>query len=376
MDHVLDFADQATRLATILTCRDYSGLAHQLYRDIVISTPRQLRAFKRTVQLGMEDPSVAAHFYHTISFYYRIRQDFSTVPLRKAGAALAKGKKLYLSLGEIPGWTAEGVQLFPNLRKATFDPLPAVESFEIDVPEQPSFLSTVRNVDLYHSEISPYDKPPLFRAIGIREAREVHMYHLAGAEISNESDLDRYFGYQPKLRTMHFHLADNSNYAIGLPLSLEEEDEAVPVPTLLTDGGQQVTTIQARSPEMDLYAREYVDAVAFAVFVFAYVRRLPSAFVEVLQSSQAHHARHTVPFPDLQRVEVELGPETDATQNEMVEDLKTKVGPFKRYYALGEQTPEVVIRRVGSTKGLLLPGKATTEDEWKGDMEAWEDLPG
>ena len=372
LDRVLDFADQSTRHSVILTCRDYAGLAHQLYRDIVISTPRQLRAFTRTVNLALEDPEVAKHLYHTRSFYYRIRQDFSTVPLRKAQAALAKGKKLYLSLGDIPGQTAEGVELFPNLRKAAFDPLPAVESFEASVTDGPSFLSRVTAVDLYHSESSPYDKPPLFHAIGIQQVQEVHMYHLAGAEISNESDLDRYFGYQEKLQVMHFRLAENSNYAIGASSDLEGSDISQ-TPTLLTEGGENATTIQARSPEMDLYAREYVDAVAFAIFVFAYVRRLPSAFVEVIQGSQASHARHTVPFPDLKRVVAEFGPETDPAQNEMVEHLKSKVAPFKRYYAIGQQTPEVLIRRIGSHKGLLLPGSATTEDQWKGDMEAWQE---
>lgn len=374
LDRVLDFADQATRHAVILTCRDYSGLAHQLYRNIVMSTPRQLRAFTRTVQLALDDPDVAKHLYHTASFYYRIRQDFSTVPLRKAEAAVRKGKKLYLSLGEIPGRTSDGVQLFPQLRHAAFDPLPAIESFEADLPERPSFMTGVKSVDLYHSEISPYDKPPLFHAIGLNQVEEVRMYHLAGAEISNESDLDRYFGYQDKLQSMLFRLADNSRYAIGAPAFGSEEDEGGPVATLMTDGGQSTTLIQARSPEVDLYAREYIDAVAFAVFVFAYVRRLPSAFIEIIQSSQGPHSRHTVPFPGLKRIIVEFGPDSDIAQNEMVELLKAKVSPFKRYYAIGEQTPEVLICRTGSTKGLLLSGLATSEDQWKGDMEAWTEL--
>lgn len=56
MNIVLDYCEQPERLAVFYTCQSYHAIAiPHVYREIVLSTPRQLRSFISTAQQAAFD---------------------------------------------------------------------------------------------------------------------------------------------------------------------------------------------------------------------------------------------------------------------------------------------------------------------------------
>lgn len=62
MNIVLDYCEQASCLAVLYTCRSYHSIAiPHVYREITVSTPRQLRAFIHTAEQAAYDGEVYDH---------------------------------------------------------------------------------------------------------------------------------------------------------------------------------------------------------------------------------------------------------------------------------------------------------------------------
>ena len=196
-----------------------------------------------------------------------------------------------------------------------------------------SVLANVTAVSLFHSTVSPYDKPPLFSSLGMQRVRELHLWHLAGNEVSSRTDvdIDGYLGEQTELSLIHLHLDQHFRYAIGI-------DEQDPLPETSPD--DSITSTGGF--EADLYIKEYGDAVARIVCTFTY----PALGGE---SPHAAAAR----CPKLQRIIIELGRSDNASNQLLARRIRKRIAAQKlqhiQAYGQGQEQgrPEVVIRMCG-----------------------------
>ena len=224
--------------------------------------------------------------------------------------------------------------LFPNLVAAAFDPLPRrfTQGQAIAIAGR-GILANVKTVSLFHSTLSPYDKPPLFASLGMQRVRELHLWHLAGNEISSRTDvdIDGYLGEQTELSLIHLHLDQHFRYAIGI-------DEQEPG----TGTSPDDSTISTGGFEADLYIKEYGDAVARIVCTFAY-------------PPVSEDSRHTASArcPKLRRIIIEVGRSNNASSQMVGRRIRKRIAAQKlqhiqAYGQMQEQgRPEITIRMCG-----------------------------
>lgn len=229
--------------------------------------------------------SIAQRFYHTRAFHYRIQQESP-----HSSTSQPKGPKLYLSLRDIRHHTMEGIHIFPNLIEASFEQLPSVKRwlhFEV------TFLSNVTTVHLLHSTISAFDKPPHFLALGMTDVQSIHMHHIAGTEISNESDMIQYLGYQASLKSITFHLAEHFESTLG-----SSEKQLFTMARLYINGGNQIipSVRAARSVDTEIYIHEYGSAIAMTI--------ISIVFAKIIANSKKHPM-----YPALSEITIDIGRE-------------------------------------------------------------------
>lgn len=225
---------------------------------------------------------IARRFSYTTSFYYRLKQGSSAVSSSKA-----KQEKLYTTLRNLASHTSDGKVLFPNLHTASFEQVPQIVQ---DYPYKPTFLSDVKIVHLEHSALSLYDLPPNFTALGMRDVREVHMYHLAGCEVSHKGALDTYLNYQASLEKLCFHLSGHFENTVCTDQNEHRTHTLVHGEYSILEPVRR----SRRSFDTAIYIKEYADAVAMISASVAYA--------QITAASRPHSL-----YPSLKKIIVDVG---------------------------------------------------------------------
>lgn len=298
---------------------------------------------------------MAGYFGHTRSFAYALTADSGpiqphTLLSGPSASSLAKDRKLYYSLGDIAYYThpppaspecrcnatsppeplrtclhgssttAEAIPIFPNLKTATFDPLPASDSQDViassrTLQRQTPFLSQVETVILQHTPGTPHDNAPNFYILGLTSVKTLHLHHLLGAEVNFSFDVSRYLGFQSELSTVYFHVANHARYVLGdtnhdTPAGRSETaqdrihgdvvdmDLSPDQPLDTPAGTTPAANDRHRQNDRDFfwYMSEYVDALARGISRLIH-RRTPGG---------PHSRRRTASLPALQTIVVEL----------------------------------------------------------------------
>lgn len=248
---------------------------------------------------------VARRFYHTRSFFYRIKQGSPA-----SSSSRTKQPKLYTTLREVASHTSEGNVLFPNLDEASFEQVPQVID-NTGWPSKPTFLSNIKIIHLEHSPLSLYDCPPDFSILGMRDVREVHMYHLAGCEISHESLLRTHMDYQGFLEKVHFHLSGHFENTVC-------SDQHTSRVHTLVNGILQPTgaTRIRRSFDTTIYINEYAAAVSKLASSVAYA--------QITGASRPHPV-----YPSLKQVVIDVGGDRESSPPQTSSALQSHHGALE-----------------------------------------------
>lgn len=197
--------------------------------------------------------------------------------------------KLYTNLRQVASHTSDGKILFPNLDTASFEQVPQKTDSDESWPNKPTFLSNVKIVHLEHSPLSLYDCPPDFGILGLRDVREVHMYHLAGCEISHQSLLRSHMDYQGSLKKIHFHLAGHFENTVCSDQHTSRVHTLVNG-ILLPTGATRIR----RSFDTTIYINEYAAAISKLATSVAYA--------QISAASRPHPV-----YPSLKQVIIDVG---------------------------------------------------------------------
>jgi hypothetical protein len=265
---------------------------------------------------------IARRFYHTRSFYYRLKQGSSAFSSSKD-----KQEKLYTTLRNVSSRTSDGKVLFPNLDTASFEQVPKTIQ---DYPYKTTFLSNIKIVHLEHSALSLYDFPPNFTALGMRDVREVHMYHLAGCEVSHEGALDTYLNYQGSLEKLCFHLSGHFENTVCT------DQSELRTHTLINGELSILEPVRRnrRSFDTTIYIKEYADAVAMI--------SASAAYAQTTAASRPHSV-----YPLLREVVVDVG--SDRKRPRQAEPVPVQPLPVNAEECTDRQ---LMVRRCRKKMGL------------------------
>lgn len=226
---------------------------------------------------------IARQFYHTRSFHYRLMTGSSA-----ASSSRSNQPKLYTTLRDAPGYTSDSQAIFPNLTTAYFEQVPADGG---EYSYKSTFLSNITIVHLEHSRSSLYDSPPDFHTLGMQDVREIHMYHLAGCEVTHDFMLGKCLNYQASLERVYFHLSAHFANTVG-------GDDQRGNRRIFVNG---ILQAPRRSLDATIYIQEYADAVAMVSASVAYA--------QMTASSRYHRV-----YPALREVIIDVGSDGQLAQ--------------------------------------------------------------